>query len=93
MRPDESISAELGPHVEAEEADGIDVVAERLHAVHPLPRAAFRSSLRARLSELEGKPAWPQARLRAQILSYAGAGSFLLAVAALGLAGVGPLAP
>ena len=93
MKPDDSISAELGPHLEAGEAADIDLVAARLQAAHPIPRAAFRASLRARLSKLPADRIWPKARLRAHVAAYAGASSLLLAVAALGLADIGPLAP
>ena len=93
MKPDDSISAELGPHLEAGEAADIDLVAARLQAAHPIPRAAFRASLRARLSHRPTDRIWPKARLRAHVAAYAAASSLLFAVAALGLADIGPLAP
>ena len=61
----------------------------RLRAARPVPGAGFRGELRRRLlAQGEGESA-PR-RLRVLITAYASSGSALLAVAAIGLAGVGP---
>jgi hypothetical protein len=90
----ERISDELRPYVDRSETDAIDQIGERLLAERPAPRAAFRAALHARLVELAGSrpTAWRPRRLRALVAAYAGSGVALLAVAAIGLAGVGPLA-
>jgi hypothetical protein len=68
-------------------------VASRLEAERPIPDAAFRGRLRRRLF---GRPddGWRSApaRLRRQIVAYAGSGAALLAVAVIGVAGAGPFA-
>jgi IS5 family transposase len=89
------MSDELRPYVDRSEAEAIDRIAERLLAERPAPRAAFRAALNARLLELAGSrgTAWRPRRLRALVAAYAGSGVALLAIAAIGLAGVGPLAP
>lgn len=61
-----------------------------LHDSRPVPRAAFRGELRRRLTATRRPPA-PK-RLGLLIAGYAGSGSLLLAIAAIGLAGAGPLA-
>jgi hypothetical protein len=64
-------------------------VEERLVRERPVPRAGFRSELRA----LIGTAAGPERRrVRRLIAAYAGSGALLLAVAIAGTAGVGPLA-
>jgi hypothetical protein len=65
--------------------------ARLLKAASPLPAPAFRGQLRR---QLDLRPT-PRAggRLRLRILSLATAGVLLLAVAADGVAGGGPLAP
>lgn len=70
----------------------LDPIAERLQAERPIPRAGFRAELRRRLLfELErGRPA-PR-RLRLLLAAYAGSGALLLVVAAVSVAGAGPLA-
>jgi hypothetical protein len=62
-----------------------------LRAQRPVPSAGFRGTLRRRLLAGAGRPA--PGRLRLLITAYAGSGTLLLAIAALGLTGTGPLAP
>jgi hypothetical protein len=63
----------------------------RLRAERPVPRAGFRAELRATLREREPIIAEPP-RLRLVVAAYSVSGAALLAVAAVGLAGLGPLA-
>lgn len=63
-------------------------IEERLRAERPVPRAAFRAELRARLVEAPRE----RPRIRRLILAYGTSGLALLAVATLGVAGAGPLA-
>ena len=67
----------------------IDDFEDKLFDQRPRPTPAFRSEVRSRL--LTGAKNRP-AQVRALIFSYAAGGTLLLAVAALGLAGAGPLA-
>jgi len=69
----------------------LDDVAHRMEAKRPVPRAAFRGQLRRHL--LAGFAARQSAPTRLKLLIgvYAGSGSALLAVAAAGVAGIGPL--
>jgi hypothetical protein len=67
-------------------------LARRLEEERPLPRAAFRATLRQSLLEDERRRALVRARVRLQVAVYAGSGVALLAIAALGVSGVGPLA-
>ena len=62
---------------------------DKLLDERPRPTPAFRSEVRSRL--LTGARNRP-AQVRALIFSYATGGALLLAVAALGVAGSGPLA-
>lgn len=68
----------------------LDDVAARLEAERPVPRAAFRGDLRRRLMARGRERQSAPARLRLAITAYAGSGTALLAVAAAGLAGIGP---
>jgi hypothetical protein len=77
------MSSDLGHTPPLEEIDA------RLRTARPVPRPAFRGDLRRRLlAQGESEPA-PR-RLRLLITAYAGTGSALLAIAAIGVAGVGP---
>jgi hypothetical protein len=87
------ISDELRPYVDRDEAAGIDRLGERLLTERPFPRAAFRAELRARLRErASARPAWRPRHLRRLVAAYVGSGLLLLVIAAIGLAGAGPLA-
>jgi hypothetical protein len=87
---------DLRRHIEAEargpEAEEVVRLAERLRAERPVPRAAFRGELRVRLLRSPELVAWRPARLRLTIGAYLASGVALLAVAAIGVAGAGPLA-
>ena len=86
-------SDELGQYVDPREAAAIDDLAQLLRDERPRPRPAVRAELRGRLSRLDARPSRWQPRRPARIaLSYAGSGLLLLLVAAIGLAGIGPLA-
>ena len=56
----------------------------------PLPRPAFRGDLRRELAAVEAKQRWQPPRLRLAILAYSLSGIALLALAAAGVAGLGP---
>jgi hypothetical protein len=82
----------LDPALDSRERERLAGLARRLETERPVPRAAFRGALGRRLlRQLERHRARP-GRLRILITAYAGSGLFLLAVAALGVAGAGPLA-
>ncbi len=84
---------ELRPYVDRGEADDLNELAERLEGERPVPRAGFRAELKAQLIEAESRRpvAWRPRHLGRLVAGYCGAGSLLLAVAALGLTGAGPL--
>lgn len=87
MSPDRDVRADLEPDAPGE----IVRLAERLERQRPVPAAGFRGDLRRQL--LAGDATRPRpARLRLLIGTYASAGSLLLAVAAMGVSGIGPLA-
>jgi hypothetical protein len=74
-----------------DERDRLADIDRFLARERPIPRPAFRSQLRRRLvSDSSGAP---RGRVRLLIATYAGAGALLLAIAAVGVAGTGPLAP
>jgi hypothetical protein len=67
-------------------------ISERLQAERPVPRAAFRGDLRRSLVVAKPSRRAPRERVGVLIGAYAASGTALLAIAAIGLAGVGPLA-
>jgi hypothetical protein len=67
-------------------------IQQRLVAERPVPRAGYRAELRAHLLASRGTADAPPQRLRLLIAAYAGSGAVLLIVAAIGVAGAGPLA-
>jgi hypothetical protein len=75
----------------SEPADDLagDPVAERLARERPVPDPVFRGALGREL-DVEGEPARPAA-LRRLVALYVLVGLALLALAALSMAGVGPL--
>ena len=86
------ISGELRPYVDRAEAAEIDRTGQRLRDERPVPRAAFRSELRGHLARLGAdRPSWRPRHLGRLVAAYAGSGVALMAIAAIGLAGVGPL--
>jgi hypothetical protein len=74
-----------------EDQPELDEIASRLEQERPTPRSAFRRALRRRLFEATERDSARARRLRVLVAAYAGSGTMLLAVAALGVAGVGPL--
>jgi hypothetical protein len=82
------LSFDLDPGERAE----LSVMAERLLAMRPVPRAAFRGELRRSLLGRGAAPARPR-WLRARVTAYVVSGAALLAIAGIGAAGAGPLAP
>ena len=80
-----------------EKRDDTIEIEHRLEASRPVPRAEFRGELRRHLLTQAGassRPARVPSQLRARLLitAYAGSGASLIAIAAIGIAGVGPLA-
>lgn len=65
-------------------------IVTRLEAERPLPRPGFRGELRRRL--ISDPPSPSPRRARMLVFAYSASGIVLLAVTAIGLAGVGPLA-
>ncbi len=65
-------------------------IEERLNRSRPVPSAAFRGALRRHL--ITETPAGRPARARRLVAVYAGSGFTLLLIAAVGVAGAGPLA-
>ena len=84
---------EVRREIDPQELPAIERLGERLRSERPQPPVLLRSSLRRRILELGSSPqrARAPARLRLQVAAYLTSGFATLAVAALGLAGVGPL--
>ena len=77
--------------VMADERAMLESIAARIERERPLPAAAFRGDLRRRLDgSARGVPA---RRQRQFALCYLIGGVGMLALAAIGLTGLGPLAP
>ena len=89
MSQESRFSDELGTYVSRDEADALDRVAERLEVERPLPRPGFRAALRARISDT--RTPWHPRRLGLTVAAYVFSGFALLATAAIGLTGAGPL--
>jgi hypothetical protein len=85
---------ELDPILPPEQRDDLVRLSERLEADRPIPSPGFRGSLRRRLlgtsSQPRRQPSAAAARFRLWAAGYTAAGALCLAVAAIGLAGVGP---
>jgi hypothetical protein len=87
------ISDELRPYVNRGESEHLNRVGEWLRSRHPIPSAGFRAELHGRLSTLvDQERRWRPRRLRLVAAAYIGCGLALMAGAAIGLAGTGPLA-
>ena len=73
--------------------EDLDSLAGRLKYERAVPSAAFRGTLKRHLIGPETRsPRRSRPRnLRVLVSAYAGSGILLLAVAAIGLAGIGPL--
>ncbi|MFN8164266.1 MAG: hypothetical protein U0R26_10670 [Solirubrobacterales bacterium] len=83
---------DLGPGLDPGERESLIALAERLERERPVVAPRFRGELRRSLiGRLEGRGKAPD-RLRALILANGLSGTVMLAVAALGVAGIGPLA-
>jgi hypothetical protein len=94
-RHDEELSEDFTSTVKGKEREALVAIAARLEAGRPLPRPGLRSAIRSGLVQ-RGRPraarrAAPRS-VGALIAGYAGAGALLLAIAALGVAGMGPFA-
>ena len=68
----------------------IAAVAERLESEKPKPTPAFRGELGRRLNAEPGRPVMSPRRAKTLALAYGASGSLLFALAAAGLAGIGP---
>lgn len=92
MSPFEHGDLDPGPDAAPGEAEALMALADRLERERPIPSSGYRGELRRNLlAQVASRPFRPQ-RLGALISAYAGSGVVLLAVAVLGVAGVGPLA-
>jgi hypothetical protein len=90
-RHDEEIRPPAGAHAELPLDGESESAARRLRRSRPdLSRASEARIRRGVLTAATER--WRPAHLRPLILAYALSGSLLLALAAMGLAGVGPLA-
>jgi hypothetical protein len=87
--PDPGRDEILEPGLPASQRERLLETARLLEQARPPPRPAFRGALARRLRARSTS----HQRLRMLIGAYAGSGLALLAVVAVGLGGVGPLAP
>jgi hypothetical protein len=86
----EDFERDLEPGLEGEERDELLTFAARLTDSRPVPSPGFRSAMRSML--LGGASLAPRSRVALLIFGYASSGALLLAVAAVGLVGIGPFA-
>lgn len=81
----------LDPELPSEEREALQAFGHRLRRDRPVPRAAFRGNLGRRLATHPSAATRPR-RLWGWVTASAASGLGLLAVAALGIVGAGPLA-
>jgi hypothetical protein len=81
---------DLEPDISPEELARLGMVSDRLERDRPVPRAAFRGNLARLLAGGHRASAAGSGRWRILVATYSGLGVLLLAVAGIGLAGVGP---
>ena len=95
MRTPEEIRRDLPPDLDPLERERLVALALRLEARTPPPAPTFRGDLRRHLLGTPDPRASGPAPRTTHVLaaSYVAAGALLLAIATLGLAGAGPLAP
>lgn len=80
-----------GSEITPQERDELLLLADQLERERPIPASGFRGQLRrSLLGGFESRARRPQ-RLRALVTAYASSGFVLLAIATLGVGGVGPL--
>ena len=79
---------DFDPGIPADELEQLEQLASRLVADRPVPRPAFRGDLRRRVVRTPHTQ-----RVRLRVAAYLASGVALLAIAALGVNNVGPLAP
>jgi hypothetical protein len=88
--------SDLAAGIDDVEGAGHDEMGARLRRERPVPAAGFRGALRARLAPGRRSPGLERwiagGRWRPLAATYSCLGAVLLAVAAIGLAGVGPFA-
>ncbi len=90
----DKIRRDLPPDLDRAEREQLVALAKRLQADVPVPVPGFRGDLRRRLTgtgDRRAKAIAPHVARRLAV-GYTASGVFLLAVATLGLAGVGPFA-
>ena len=85
-----SFERDLEPGVQGEERSELLSLAVRLTEERPVPAPGLRSRIRSRL--LGGPAPAPRSRVAGLIFGYATSGALLLAIAAVGLVGIGPFA-
>jgi len=83
---------DFDPIPSAEEREALAFLGHRLEHERPFPSAGFRGELRRHLLAAPRRSTSLKERYRLWAVSYAGAGTLCLAVAAIGLAGAGPFA-
>ena len=88
VMPDSQADDFLDPSLDSNEREQLLETAHVLAQNRPVPRPGFRGRL---ARQLGARSAGPH-RLRLLIGAYAGSGTALLLLVALGLAGVGPVA-
>jgi hypothetical protein len=87
----DDIRRDLVTGMEPEEAVALVSLGQRLRSARPVPAAAFRGDLRRTLMTQAGERGPAPARVGLWIRANAVAGAGLLFVAALSVAGLGPL--
>jgi hypothetical protein len=92
MRNREEIERLLAEEGDPAARHSLEALVSRLDAQRPVPAPGFRSRLRRGLLDQAGAGERRLPLVRRLIAVYATSGSLLLAVAAVGIAGVGPLA-
>jgi hypothetical protein len=87
---------ELDPILPPEQRDDLVRLSARLEADRPIPTPGFRGNLRRSLlgtsAQPRRQPSAATAHFRLWAAGYTAAGTLCLAVAAIGVAGVGPFA-
>jgi hypothetical protein len=94
MQSPDDIRRDLPPDLDRSESEPFVALAMRLQAQRPVPAPSFRGELGRKLLRVGGARALVTRRTaRVLAASYVASGLLLLGIAAIGLAGVGPLAP